>query len=327
VVQGASQSFTITPDAGYGIADVLVDGSSVGAVGSYTFNNIIADHTISASFAANFYALTTTSVGVGGVTRNPNQPSYAYGTSVELTAVPGAGWAFSSWSGNATGSANPLTIVMDADKSISAAFADTTRPSVQVTSPNGGESLIISATTDVHWTATDNVGIATVQLLLSRAGAGGPFEALATGIANSGTYSWTVSGPTTTDAFLKAVAVDSAGNAGVDLSDAPFSIVDGTAAVDLSPVSEFALAPVWPNPGHGTVGIEYAVPREAPVTLTILDVTGREMSRLAQGTHAVGRYRLVWDGSSNGRRATSGLYFVCLQTPSRTFVRRLVFMR
>ena len=47
---GANQTFTITPDAGYHVADVLVDGASVGAVTSYTFTNVTADHTISASF-------------------------------------------------------------------------------------------------------------------------------------------------------------------------------------------------------------------------------------------------------------------------------------
>lgn len=47
-----SATFTITPDSGYEIADVLVDGQSVGAVSSYTFENVTADHTIAASFRA-----------------------------------------------------------------------------------------------------------------------------------------------------------------------------------------------------------------------------------------------------------------------------------
>ncbi|MEM4531555.1 MAG: M12 family metallo-peptidase, partial [Thermofilaceae archaeon] len=57
VPHGGSQTFTITPDTGYKIKDVLVDGSSVGAVSSYTFQNVTADHTIHATFeAAVFYA-------------------------------------------------------------------------------------------------------------------------------------------------------------------------------------------------------------------------------------------------------------------------------
>jgi hypothetical protein len=50
VTEGDSQSFTITPNSGYQIADVTVDGTSQGAVASYTFSNVTADHTIAASF-------------------------------------------------------------------------------------------------------------------------------------------------------------------------------------------------------------------------------------------------------------------------------------
>ncbi len=50
VVAGNSQTYTITPNAGYQIADVLVDGISVGAVASYTFNNVTAARSIAASF-------------------------------------------------------------------------------------------------------------------------------------------------------------------------------------------------------------------------------------------------------------------------------------
>ena len=47
---GSSQTFTITPDDGYEVADVLVDGKSVGAVTSYTFEAVTENHTISATF-------------------------------------------------------------------------------------------------------------------------------------------------------------------------------------------------------------------------------------------------------------------------------------
>lgn len=53
VSNGGFQQFTITPNTGYYITDVRVDGLSVGAVSSYTFSNITANHTITASFAHN----------------------------------------------------------------------------------------------------------------------------------------------------------------------------------------------------------------------------------------------------------------------------------
>src|SRR5205085_4925854 len=62
---GASQSFTISADPCYSIADVLVDGVSQGAIASYTFNNVTANHTIAASFTLNTYTITA-SAGAGG---------------------------------------------------------------------------------------------------------------------------------------------------------------------------------------------------------------------------------------------------------------------
>jgi len=48
---GADQAFTITPDVGYHIADVLIDGSSVGVLISYTFTKVTANHTVVVTFA------------------------------------------------------------------------------------------------------------------------------------------------------------------------------------------------------------------------------------------------------------------------------------
>ena len=60
--------------------------------------------------------------GGGSVERNPDSFSYVPGTSVELTAIPDAGWEFFQWSGSLTGNANPANIVMDYDKVITATF-------------------------------------------------------------------------------------------------------------------------------------------------------------------------------------------------------------
>lgn len=47
---GDSQTFTITPDTGYHVEDVLVDGITVGPVAEYSFSNVTSNHNISASF-------------------------------------------------------------------------------------------------------------------------------------------------------------------------------------------------------------------------------------------------------------------------------------
>ncbi len=53
VNSGAAHAFTITPNIGFHILDVQVDGASVGAVAGYTFNNVTSNHTINVTFIAN----------------------------------------------------------------------------------------------------------------------------------------------------------------------------------------------------------------------------------------------------------------------------------
>ena len=69
------------------------------------------------------YTLTTgVGSGSGTVTRNPDLTSYTSGAQVTVTATPTTGYVFTGWSGSATGSTNPLTVTMDADKTITANF-------------------------------------------------------------------------------------------------------------------------------------------------------------------------------------------------------------
>lgn len=63
----ASQSFTITPAIGHHVADVLVDGVSIGAVNSYTFDQIGDDHSIHAMFAADMFSITATAADNGAI--------------------------------------------------------------------------------------------------------------------------------------------------------------------------------------------------------------------------------------------------------------------
>ncbi len=67
------------------------------------------------------YSLTINATN-GSVTKSPDQATYNSGSSVILTATPSPGYSFTGWSGDATGSTNPLTVTMDANKTITANF-------------------------------------------------------------------------------------------------------------------------------------------------------------------------------------------------------------
>ncbi len=270
------------------------------------------------------YTLAVTASGPGTVAKVPNQATYPGNSNVQVTATPTAGYSFVGWSGDATGATNPLSVTMTGNKAITATFADTTLPIITVSAPNGGELMPIGSSQNVTWTASDNIGVTLVDLLLSRAGAGGPFDPIATGIANSGTFNWTVTGPPTGTALVRAVAHDAAGYTGDDVSDLVFNIYDPTAVE--AAVTEFAMTGVRPNPMHDLGTIGFALPQASTVRLSIHDLQGREIRVLASGTYGPGRHDAVIAGVG-AKGLEPGMYFARLQVAGRTFVRRFVMTR
>ncbi|PIS40359.1 MAG: hypothetical protein COT32_00140 [Candidatus Nealsonbacteria bacterium CG08_land_8_20_14_0_20_36_22] len=93
--------------------------------------------TITVNQPTSTYTLSINQTGSGSVTKNPNQSSYASGTTVTLTATAAAGYTFSSWSGDLTGTTNPATITMNSNKTITANFAQLSGTIVTVSSASG----------------------------------------------------------------------------------------------------------------------------------------------------------------------------------------------
>ena len=77
---------------------------------------------VTANFIPIQRTLTINVVGSGSVGKTPDKATYDHGESVELTASPGAGYVFSGWSGDLTGSTNPDNLTMDGDKTVTATF-------------------------------------------------------------------------------------------------------------------------------------------------------------------------------------------------------------
>lgn len=94
VAGGTNKSFTISPNSGYAVANVTVDGTSVGAVTSYTFTNVAANHTITATFAATTtkkYTMTASAANGGSITP-AGKSSVAAGSSMTYTITPKSGY-------------------------------------------------------------------------------------------------------------------------------------------------------------------------------------------------------------------------------------------
>lgn len=95
-----SQAYTISANAGYHISDVYVDGVSVGAVASYTFNNVTANHSIYAAFEANEYTITVNQPANGVIT--PGTTTVASGATPTFVFTPALGYAVTAITVNGT---------------------------------------------------------------------------------------------------------------------------------------------------------------------------------------------------------------------------------
>ncbi|MBC7080759.1 MAG: choice-of-anchor J domain-containing protein [Thermoplasmatales archaeon] len=103
---------------------------------------------------------------------------------------------------------------------------DKTSPTVKVIYPNGGE--VLGGIITIRWTASDNIGIAGIDLLYSN-DAGLTWNLIASNIPNTGSYNWNTAGlPYGSNYMIKIIAKDIAGNKASDTSDGTFTITAPT---------------------------------------------------------------------------------------------------
>jgi hypothetical protein len=90
---------------------------------------------------------------------------------------------------------------------------------------------------------------------------------------------------------------------------APGSTVDVPPAKP--PIAGLELRGVMPNPARGASTVRLALGRESRIRVQVLDIAGREVTRLADGVQPAGEHTLTWSGeTSRGTKAAAGLYLV-----------------
>jgi uncharacterized repeat protein (TIGR02543 family) len=111
-------TLTEVPNSGYSFSNWGQDGT-----GTQTTCNITVTRnmTVTAVFTP-IYSLSVSNIGSGSVSKNPDQASYLYGDSVQLTAIPTNGWSFTGWSGSFTSSLNPINAIINETTSVVASF-------------------------------------------------------------------------------------------------------------------------------------------------------------------------------------------------------------
>jgi hypothetical protein len=335
---GFTQGFTITPDATHTIADVLVDGSSVGAVSSFSFTNVTAAHTIAASFAAITFTINA-SAGTGGSITPSGPVVVNSGADQAFTIAPGPCFHIADVlvDGVSQGAITTFTFsAVSAAHTIAASFGpDRTLSIGSVIAPEGNAGTTnfdfpvtlsgpCSQEVDVTWKTVDGTALRSD----SDYAPDSTVLALAPN-ATSGVITVHVNGdltPEDTETFF--VDLLNPVNAGIAKVEGQATILndDGVSAAEGTSLKNVSFA-IQGNPS-GTIAFRLGIPAPTRADLAVYDISGRRVAALLQGTVVGTGYHTVrWDPRDTKALPGSGVYFVRFRADGQTFVRRFVLLR
>jgi len=98
-----------------------------------------------------------------------------------------------------------------------------------------------------------------------------------------------------------------------------------TSAIDVldGKPHHFALNPAYPNPFNPSTTLSWNLEETSEFSLRVLDIRGREVAQLAEGTSSPGHFTMAWDASA----LSSGVYFVQLSTPSEQSIQKVMLLK
>jgi hypothetical protein len=102
-----------------------------------------------------------------------------------------------------------------------------------------------------------------------------------------------------------------------------FTTASGVSTEEHALPQHFSLSPNYPNPFRPSTRIEFAVPQQVHVLVTVYDALGREVATLVDAPHPPGRYTLTFDAGA----LPSGAYLYRIQAGEYRSVQRMVVVR
>ncbi len=186
----------------------------------------------------------------------------------------------------------------------------TSSPYVTVTYPNGNDSLYADSTYIIRW--DDNLsGKVRIDLIKNDVVVSNIVDSL---VSVTNAYLWNVSSSQGKDSTYKIKVTNIDNEDLFDLSDNTFVISGGV--VDVSEprgaAKEYKLLQNYPNPFNPSTVIEYALPVESKVTISIFNVIGQQVAVLVNGIQNAGNHSVKW----NAQNLASGIYFYQIRAVS-----------
>jgi hypothetical protein len=365
VQQGANQPFIIAPDAGYGIADVLVDGGSVGPISSYTFTNVQAPHTIAASFVLDdpnqgLVARWPLNEGSGSVVVDATSNDLDGALTGAPGWIPGMMHLALALDGTSQYALVPDDVRLDLTSQITlsawvkpaklgtanviakASFVGTIVPGYELNLSSTGKPFVRFNASDTYRVngATSYPTTGDTWMHLAATYDGSVIRLYVNGaLDGSLTSAFTISA---NDQPL-GLGAQSDGNSGrlfqgaldeVRIYDRALSasaiqaLASGIVGVGTPRPTGAMLAEAYPNPFENSMTITFSLVQAGPVSLAVYGVDGRKVRTLASGRWEAGVHATTWDGrNDDGRRTGAGVYFVRLTTDAGRFAKRIAMLR
>jgi uncharacterized repeat protein (TIGR02543 family) len=293
--EGTTLELTAVPDSGWAFV-----GWSGGLSGTENPDTIlvVSDSTVTATFAQETYVLTTNVIGNGTVTKFPDQPTYLYGDTVVVTALPDSGFVFDGWSDGLSGTENPDTVVVLSDTTVTATF---TEDNYVLTTNVVGNGTVTKSPDQSTYLHGDTV--------------------LVTAVPDTG---WTFVG--WSEGLQSTENPDTVVMMGDTSIVANFDVVTG-----IDPAQRVTVLTVrqnFPNPFTQSTQIQYGLPRTSDVHIEVYDVGGRRVfvDHLRQSSAGWNRYS--FEGTdATGKQLPTGVYFYRIKTVDGVRTKKMVIMR
>lgn len=207
-------------------------------------------------------------------------------------------------------------------------WPDLEQPQVEVIAPDGGETFECGQECEISWVASDNTGITSVDILLSRDGGISFPDTISAGESNDSLYTWLVSDSVSASNRIRVIARDAAGLAQYDNSDGNFTTEVITGGPDNPEYGRYILSQNIPNPFNPVTTIRFNVPRRSNVNISVYDVSGRLIRVLLDKEVGPGKREIIWDGTDfRGAEVGSGVYLCRMISDDFEKSSKMVLMR
>jgi len=202
----------------------------------------------------------------------------------------------------------------------------TASPFINITYPNGGESVYPDSTYIIRWESNVND---TLNIMLVKTNGEIIYLIADTITAPTNALRWQVSVDLQADTSYK-ISIISLSHTGLsDSSDNAFSVIGPTGVPGSENIiKEYSLSQNYPNPFNPSTRIDYYIPKSSFVSLKIYDFLGNEIKTLVSEERTAGRYSAFWDGTnSRNEKVVSSVYFYSLEANGVRVTRKMVLLK